>query len=236
MKRFKMTTHAGNHFDSVAANAKAEATERGCEIEFDFNGINCVVDKDTNLEWLWRDYANAHRMEWKEIGANCVEVYPADVQAVLDRRNMEAELRQEQQRKEQQQADEKEKAAFAEKVKGIELELADEAGWKEFVEANKDDGYGACCVEYAEGWGKLMQAEIAQGKTVAECAQKTSYELGFFGITGFMYGCAVSMLAKCWKHGEELRRWHNKDTQIGDEGEKANEEGGVLNPALLSFG
>jgi hypothetical protein len=36
--------------------------------------------------------------------------------------------------------------------------------------------------------------------------------------------------------GEELRRWHNKDVQIGDEGEKANETpGAVLNPALLTI-
>jgi len=51
-----------------------------------------------------------------------------------------------------------------------------------------------------------------------------------------MYGCAVVILSKCWEHGEALRRWHNKDTQIGDEGDRANESGGVLNPALLSIG
>jgi len=34
-----------------------------------------------------------------------------------------------------------------------------------------------------------------------------------------MYGAAVAILSKVWKHGEELRRWHNLKTQIGDEGE-----------------
>ena len=56
------------------------------------------------------------------------------------------------------------------------------------------------------------------------------------GITVYMYGCAVSVLAKAWKHGEALRRWHNKETQIGTEGDRANESGGVLNPALLTIG
>lgn len=56
------------------------------------------------------------------------------------------------------------------------------------------------------------------------------------GITGFMYGCAVSGLAKFWKHGEQLRRWHNKDSQLGTEGDEANESGGVLNPAILTIG
>ena len=44
------------------------------------------------------------------------------------------------------------------------------------------------------------------------------------------------MLAQCGVHGEALRRWHNRDTQIGTEGDKANESGGVLNPALLTIG
>jgi len=52
-----------------------------------------------------------------------------------------------------------------------------------------------------------------------------------------MYGWAVSFLASFWKYGEELRRWHNLDTQLGDEGEQANKEkGATLNPALLSIG
>ena len=55
--------------------------------------------------------------------------------------------------------------------------------------------------------------------TVACCAKEASHLADSEGITGFMYGCAVSMLAQCWKHGEELRRWHNKDTQIGTEGD-----------------
>ncbi len=53
---------------------------------------------------------------------------------------------------------------------------------------------------------------------------------------GFMYGTAVSILSQTWKHGEQLRRWHNKETQIGNEGDIANEKGGTLNPALLTIG
>jgi hypothetical protein len=51
-----------------------------------------------------------------------------------------------------------------------------------------------------------------------------------------MYGCAVQGLAYFWEHGEELRQWHNLDTQIKDEGEQANKSGGVLNPAILTIG
>lgn len=114
------------------------------------------------------------------------------------------------------------------------MEFADEATWKEFAEANTDP-YGGCVVRYAETWARLMQSRIDNGEAVAECAEETSRIADDEGITGFMYGCAVATLAKTWKHGEDLRRWHNLKTQIRDEGEKANESGGVLNPALLSI-
>ena len=51
-----------------------------------------------------------------------------------------------------------------------------------------------------------------------------------------MYGWAVAQIARVWAHGEALRRWHNLDTQIGNEGERANASGGTLNPALLNVG
>lgn len=81
-----------------------------------------------------------------------------------------------------------------------------------------------------------MEGRIAKGETVAVCAKEMSHLADTEGITGFMYGCAVSILSQVWVHGEELRRWHNIETQIKDEGEKANESGGVLNPALLCVG
>jgi len=43
-----------------------------------------------------------------------------------------------------------------------------------------------------------------------------------------MYGCAVSMLSQCWKYGEELRRWHNKEWGHED-------TDGIVNPAVLTI-
>lgn len=118
------------------------------------------------------------------------------------------------------------------------MKLKNETAWKEWREANTDP-YGKCCVDYAEAWADEMEKRMEDGASVADIAKDTSYEVNNragFGITGFMYGCAVSMLAQAWEHGEELRRWHNLDMQVGTEGEKANESGGVLNPAILSIG
>ena len=100
---------------------------------------------------------------------------------------------------------------------------------KEFEHAKEinSDPYGSAGIRYAENWAVLMENEMAKGKTVADVADETSRLADTEGITGFMYGCAVSLLARCWIHGEELRIWHNKEY---------NYEGkGVVNPAIITI-
>lgn len=108
-------------------------------------------------------------------------------------------------------------------------------GWKKTILANTDP-YGKAGVDFARSWALLMEEQIEAGKKLKDiasnCASKADND---YGITGFMYGCAVSILSQCWKYGEELRIWHNLDTQCKNEGEKANKSGGVLNPALLNI-
>jgi len=108
-------------------------------------------------------------------------------------------------------------------------------GWKKCVKNNLDP-YGRACIVYSEQWAELMEKKMSEGATLGDIAKDASHEADTDGITGFMYGAAVSTLSQVWKYGDDLRRWHNLDTQIGDEGEKANKEGGTLNPALLNIG
>lgn len=102
---------------------------------------------------------------------------------------------------------------------------------------NNTDPYGKCVIDYAEAWADAMEAEMASGARLEDIADRTSHEVDHrpeFGITGFMYGAAVATLAATWEHGEALRIWHNLKSQLGDEGERANASGAVLNPALLT--
>ena len=102
------------------------------------------------------------------------------------------------------------------------------------MQKQKGNGYNLRCFSYAKDWAELMETCIIKGEKIQDIANQTSHEADIDGITGFMYGVAVSILSDCWEYGEILRRWHNLDTQIGNEGEKANEKGTVLNPALLN--
>lgn len=215
----------GSHIGEVVLEAKKKTSEYDT-VEFDFNGIKCVVDKETVPAFLERDFINAHIMEWAQVGPKCVSWYDAETEIKLYTRKLEAaKIR----KKEEQEYEDKcntDKAAFSAKIKNETIQLKEETDW--LVGKNKNtDPYGSCIYEYAEGWAKLMQIELTKGNKLIECAGRTSFELGFLGITGYMYGAAVSILSHCWLHGEELRKWHNKEyNHDGDE---------VVNPAILTI-
>lgn len=127
------------------------------------------------------------------------------------------------------------KAAKAREEGVLSFTLADAEAWQKFVDLNQDS-YGSGVVRYAARWAHLVEQELERGRSLEQVADEASHTADVEGVTGFMYGCAVGVLAKVWKFGEDLRRWHNLKTQLRDEGEKANESGGVLNPALLCCG
>lgn len=226
---YKLDTSAGNNFSTVSEKAKQIAAEKNVTVEFEFNGVICLVDKRTNLDWLYRDYSNSWIMDWKTVGANCLPEYDKETQAEFERRTKISEEKRAKEEAEYRAKEQKEREQFEAKVKGIELELSDVEGWNKSREVNSD-GYGSAALDYAEGWAKLMQIEIAKGKTVADCYDYSQKGLGFLGITGFQFGCAVSVLSQTWKHGEELRKVHNKRHGVSEEKE------GTVNPAVLRVG
>lgn len=93
------------------------------------------------------------------------------------------------------------------------------------------DPYGHAVYTFAERWAELMEREILKSDDPAAVitaqAEALSREADTEGITGFMYGCAVSILSACWLYGEQLRVWHN--AQYGHTGD------GVVNPAIITI-
>lgn len=153
--------------------------------------------------------------------------YSVEIQEQLEKAKIQSQKLEASARKNYEAAVKRKINSFNTKVKGVEVELFNPLAWKMWAE-NNQDGYGKGIMIFAENWAKLMQVELASGKSLKDIASTTSHEADLEGITGFMYGAAVKVLSDCWKHGEELRRWHNKEyNQEGD---------GVVNPAVLSIG
>lgn len=112
------------------------------------------------------------------------------------------------------------------------MPITNKKDWNKWVE-NNSDPYGKACVDVARRVMEILDEveEFDTHKII--CQADDDIESG--GITGFMAGCVASMVSKCHSRGEEFRRAWNSDRQIGNEGDKANDDGGVLNPALLNI-
>lgn len=236
MKTYRIEALGGDEITSTIEKAIGIAAIRDFEVQFNFNDVEVCARGDSNADLLYRDWSRA--MAGSHDGA--VGPYPpADLSVEQLARDEEVRIANENRLTESRQNYQREQDAKAAQcdaeIGSIPIDLADAAEWQKCKDANQD-GYGGACVSFAERWARLMQVRMARGATVAEVAKQASSDADVEGITGFMYGCAVSMLSACWVHGDALRRWHNIDTQIGTEGERANEDGGVLNPALLNIG
>lgn len=107
----------------------------------------------------------------------------------------------------------------------MKIRVGKENEFKQFVEINRKDFYSRGIVHYAMRWAELMEKEIESGAKVADIADRTSTTADTEGITGYMYGCAISVLSNFWEYGEDLRKWHNHEYDYDGEG--------VVNPAIL---
>lgn len=221
----------GEHIKNVMLEAQQQAEIHGEDVEFDFNDIRVIVGPKTNLDHLMRDYNHSFIMEWKQIGPNPDFEYDHDTEIELRKRQL---ARAEKAKKNHEEllalekiAKEKVEKIISGEILKIKDDLKDD--YNDFVEKNSQDGYSRAVVDYAEYWAKLMQVELKNGKTVIDCADSTQKHLGYMGITGFMYGCAVQTLAQFWEQGEELRKWHNKQYGVSEE------QKGTVNPAILTI-
>lgn len=217
--------------DAIAELIRRAQTE---PVQTEFNGVTIYANADSDVDLLYRDWDRA----MSGYIASPVGPYPAPQLSAAELAHdaeikHQNELRWAEQDRVWREERAREKAEYEAAIAGSPAMERDEAEWRKGIAAQKGAGYGLAIYDFAETWARLMQKQISAGQSVADCAESCSSlaDKGY-GITGFMYGCAVSILSACWKHGEDLRRWHNLKTQIRDEGEKANESGGVLNPAL----
>jgi hypothetical protein len=108
--------------------------------------------------------------------------------------------------------------------------VSDQAKWDATI-AGSTDGYGKAICDYAELWARMMEGQISNGASLEDIAKESSHLADTEGITGNMYGVAVSILSACWVHGDSLRRWHNG--KYGNQGETA--AGAVINPAVFTI-
>ena len=112
------------------------------------------------------------------------------------------------------------------------MHLKNEERWRNYVEKNKDP-YGEACIKVAHRVMEILDEREDFDTHKIICQANDESSVG--GITGFMAGCVASMVSECHVRGEEFRQKWNLDNQISDEGKKANEGKGTINPALMTI-
>jgi hypothetical protein len=204
---------------------------KGALVKFDFNGVMVSVQTDSDPELIHRDWLRAlNGYIDKAVGP-----YPNPV-LTDEEKESDARIEAKNETRRQEWRDEA-NARHAEAVKTLEetlkdapaIELSDESAWQESVRINSGSPYGNGVVVFAERWARIMQVKLEAGEKLEDIADASTREADVDGITGFMYGCAVSLLAQTWKHGRELNRWHNKQYGVDEDAE------GTVNPAVLTL-
>ena len=227
----KLDISVGRLFEGAVTEAIQLAADTDDTVEFDFNGVTVIVGADSIPELIERDLYRA-ALRGDSRNEFVVGPYPNDTltaEELDEDSRLKAAIDEQQRQMEEQWAAEyraKQEVLRLALAFAPEMDLKDQALWDEAV-AKNTDSYGKGVMEFAEHWARLMQAQLAAGKPLTGCAEETSYAADIDGITGFMYGCAVQILSQAWIHGDDLRKWHNKEYGVAEDTE------GVVNPAVL---
>lgn len=111
----------------------------------------------------------------------------------------------------------KEAAERAQKIKDDELikdEVLNVEGFKIYfdkqVENNYSGKFGKSIIDYADRWGRVMQAEMKrQGldHLTEEIVSSTEFRTDIYGMSGASASFARNLLLVAWKHGDEMAKF-----------------------------
>jgi len=176
-----------------------------CKLTWQIENKTCVTTEEEVLQ-QWENHQDKQHLEYEEW---------------LNSEEGIASVKAEQERQAKQEEDLKARQIMIER-NNFTFSEGGEEKWKMSVEKNTDF-YGKGILDFAKAWAIYMEESTLTKESMEEACKKADVN----GITGFMYGAAVSLLSECWKYGEDLRKLHNEE--YGHTGE------GVVNPAIITI-
>lgn len=194
-----LTDFAKGKYDQV------ECFFNDCKLTWKIENGTCVTTEEEVLQ-QWEDHQKENQRKYEEW---------------LQSEEGVAQTKLEEEARERRKEDLKARQIMIEH-NNFKFSEGGEEKWKMSVEKNTDF-YGKGVLDFAKAWAIYMEESTLTKESMEEACKKA----GVDGITGFMYGAAVSLLSECWKQGEELRKLHNEE--YGHSGE------GVVNPAIITI-
>jgi len=83
--------------------------------------------------------------------------------------------------------------------------------WSKLLTSNSKDVYYNRIITYARRWAKYMQYLMKKhNKPVCKIAANSSKISAIDDVSPLTYACAVAILAKYWKYGDELVKWYSQ--------------------------
>lgn len=61
---YKLLVEPGDYLDHVAVKAQQIAIDKNVKVEFELNKIKCVVDSETNLKELHKEYRRKYKLKY----------------------------------------------------------------------------------------------------------------------------------------------------------------------------
>jgi len=179
-------------------------------VTFEHNDVLVKVSKDTDTRALLRDWergTNGYLGESPVVGPNPKPELSDEEKASDAAIKLQKDAEREREAiRWQQEARAHFERVTARMADAPEMEFAGEEGrafWQSLVDANKGD-LGMGVLNYAERWARMMQMEMAAGKSLAGIYRETSLEADLEGVSGFSSGFGERALIQSWKYGSEL--------------------------------
>lgn len=197
IKTYKLSVSCGDAIQGVIEIARKHSREFNVPVEFKFNDVKVIVDKNSDPKLVIRDYHNAYLLDWKKIGPEYLAKYDSKLEKKIAEAKEANRIASEEAAAKYAAHAATAKEKVLDKIKDVEFEFKDREAFDEWSAKNTDP-YGARCFSYALEWGSLMQLAKENGESFMDCSPRCSREADYDGITGFMYSVAQQILKKHW--------------------------------------
>lgn len=202
--KLTLEVYGGADITCTINEAITIARRNGHPVEFTFNGIVVTVDDTSNADLIYRDWHRAMAGYInKEVGPHPKPVLSKKEKDNDARIQAESDRKREREQKVRAVKEEDRCARVNARLEGapdIEISEGKEDDWRQITEKNGSSGI----YHYAVRWARLMQVEIATGKTVEEIQESASRDADFEGMSGATFGYAHAALKSCWKYGSQI--------------------------------
>ena len=194
-------------------------------VEVVFNGIKVIVNHDSDIQLLMRDWrlaSNGWLANSRVVGPYPKAKLTSEEQAFLNEARYQRAIRRHQYDLEYQERERQKLQVYKTAMAATpEYLVGNQEALDKWIKANTkdDDGsenYGSIVITVAMDYGRLLQAEMDKGRQMEDVMEECEKPLYTHGITGFQWGAVKSVLSSTWLYGGRAYVYFANDSVTHD--------------------